>query len=256
MKLTFLGTGTSVGIPVIGCDCAVCRSSEPRNRRRRTSLLVEAGGQSVVVDTPPDFREQALDHRIRRVDAVLFSHAHADHVFGFDDIRRFNTMQDAVIPAYANRETVDDLRRIFNYVERKRVAGLYHPRITFVAVEEPFAIGDLRVTPLPVEHATTPTLGYRFDADGHSAAYVPDCRRMPESTLDQLGGLDVMILDALRRQPHATHLSVDESVALLIRIGAQKSYMTHMCHDLEHWDLEKALPEGIHVAYDGLILSW
>jgi phosphoribosyl 1,2-cyclic phosphate phosphodiesterase len=244
MKATFLGTGTSVGIPVIGCDCPVCVSDDPRNRRARTSLYVEAGGQYLLVDTAPDFREQALRFKLPRVDAVLFTHAHADHIFGFDDIRRFNTLQNAVIPAYGSPDTIANLNRVFHYIRQEHVAGVFRPQIEAV-----------RVTPLPVEHGPDPTFGYRFDCAGRSLAYVPDCKRMPAETLRLVRGVDVMILDALRHREHVTHLTVAESVELLQRIGARRSFIDHLCHDLDHEATQRQLPSGIEVPYDGLSVA-
>jgi phosphoribosyl 1,2-cyclic phosphate phosphodiesterase len=256
MKAVLLGTGTSVGVPAIGCDCRVCTSTDPRNRRRRTSLYLQAEGSHVVVDTPPDFREQAISCRVPRVDAVLFTHSHADHIFGFDDIRRFNTIQDATIPAYADPSTLADLRRIFDYVEAPHVPGVYRPLIDFREVTAPFSVGDIRVTPLPVVHPPKPTLGYRFDAGGRSVGYVPDCHDMPDGTLELLGGLDVMILEALRHRPHPTHLTVEQSLAWLKRIGAKRSFLVHICHELEHVELEQSLPGGISPAFDGMSMEW
>ena len=256
MKATFLGTGTSAGIPIIGCYCPVCASTDPRNRRRRTSLYLEAGGQHIVVDTPPDFREQALEHRLPRVDAVCFTHSHADHIFGFDDIRRYNTIQDQVIPAYASQDTLDDLQRVFNYISTERVTGFYRPRITFHAVSAPFRIGDVLVTPVEVEHGHNTILGYRFDAEGRSLGYAPDCSAMTDAAVEAFRGIDVMILDALRLRPHLTHLTLEDSIALLRRIEAEKSYIIHLCHDLDHEQTQAKLPATMHVSHDGLTLEW
>jgi len=258
MKAVFMGTGTSVGIPVIGCNCDVCRSGDVRNRRRRASLYIEASGRHIVVDTPPDFREQALEYRIPRVDAVLFTHSHADHIFGFDDIRRFNTIQDCMIPAYGSAATVADLRRVFSYVQSgERMPGeAYRPRVEFREVSDPFDLGPIRVRPLSVIHDPNPTLGYLFTVEGRTLGYVPDCRRMTDETMEALRGVDVMILDALRHDPHATHLHLRESVRLLTHICARRSYLIHMCHDLDHNETERALPDSIRVSYDGLTLDW
>ncbi|MDA0989354.1 MAG: MBL fold metallo-hydrolase [Verrucomicrobia bacterium] len=255
MKLTFLGTGTSVGVPAIGCDCAVCTSSDPRNRRRRASIYLEAGDQKLVVDTPPDFREQALAYQLKRVDAVLFTHSHADHVFGFDDIRRFNAIQDTVIPAYGHTETLGNLKRIFDYVVAEPDPHVYRPRIVFVETSSEFRIGEIAVRPIPVEHGPMATQGYCFEHAGFRIAYVPDCHRMGDNEVAWLQGVDVMILNALRHRPHTTHMALDESLALLERIGAKRSFCVHMCHDLDHAETEADLPSTIRLAYDGLVLT-
>lgn len=255
MRVTFLGTGTSVGIPTIGCTCAVCLSTDPRNKRRRTSLYVEAEGVGILIDTPPDFREQALAYRVPRVDAVLFTHAHADHVFGLDDLRRYNVMQGGVIPAYGSAGTLSDLRRIFNYVDEEQEAGVYRPQIAFVEASGSFAIGPVRVEPLRVVHGSKPTQGYLLRHGQASLGYVPDCHDMPDSVVAQARGIELMILDGLRHRPHATHLTVAQSVEILQRIGARRSYLVHMCHDLDHAETERTLPPGIALSYDGLVLE-
>jgi phosphoribosyl 1,2-cyclic phosphate phosphodiesterase len=254
IELTFLGTGTSVGVPMIGCHCAVCSSKDPRNKRRRTSLYVRTERTAVVIDTPPDFRQQALDFGVERVDAVVFTHAHADHIFGFDDIRRFNTLQGCAIPAYADAETLADVRRVFHYVgNRPEPKGLYRPLVDFVAVDGPFTVGDLRLTPLDVEHGRKMT-GYLIEQGGLRVGYVPDCHVMPAATAAALRGVDVMILDALRYRPHPSHICVGESLALLAKIQAKASYLIHLCHDLDHAAVESELPESVRVSYDGLTL--
>jgi len=256
MKLIFLGTGTSVGIPAIGCDCPVCTSGNPRNRRRRTSLYLEAAGTHVLVDTAPDFREQVLEYKVPRVDAVLITHAHADHIFGFDDIRRYNTIQGCRIPVYGSPEAMADMRRVFGYAEKPGgTPGVFRPHVTFEEIDGPFSVGGVSVEPFDVTHGETRTLGFLFGAEGKTAAYFPDCRRMGDDVVASLEGIDVMILDALKHKPHTTHLSLGESVDLLKRIGAGQSYIVHMCHDIDHDETEQALPDNIHVSYDGLALE-
>ena len=252
IELTFLGTGTSLGVPMIGCDCAVCTSTDPRNRRRRSSVYVTAGATRFVIDTTPDFREQALTYGLRQVDAVLFTHAHADHILGLDDIRRFNTLQSAVIPVYAVPETMAEVRRVFAYIGRPVQPGLYRPQIDFRTVEAPFRVGEMEVTALPVAHGTEYTVGFHIAWRNHRIGYFPDCYRMPETTIRALAGVDLMVLDTLRYRAHSTHLCVSESVELLQKIGAPQSYLIHLCHELEHAKLERELPAHIRVAYDGL----
>ena len=255
LQITFLGTGTSLGVPMIGCACEVCTSADPRNRRRRSSVYVTAGATSFVIDTTPDFREQALTYGLRQVDAVLFTHAHADHILGLDDIRRFNTLQSAVIPVYAVPETMAEVRRVFAYIGRPELPGLYRPQVDFRTVEAPFRVGDVDVTALPVAHGTEYTVGYHLQWRGHRIGYFPDCHRMPEATIRALDGVQVMVLDTLRYRPHPTHLCVAESVELLRTIGAPQSCLIHLCHDLDHAKLESELPPGIRVAYDGMVVT-
>ena len=257
MKLTFLGTGTSTGIPAIGCDCEVCLSPDPRNQRRRASVYVEVGDAQVLIDTPPDFREQALIYKVRHIDAVLFTHSHADHMFGFDDIRRFNSIQDAVIPAHASTSVVADLRRVFDYIGVDPVPGVYRPRIEYREFNSaPFAVGVLDVQPLPVEHGPKDTHGFLLHSDGRTLGYFPDCHRMSDAVVESLSGIDVMILDGLRHRPHTTHMTIAESVAVLTRIQAKQSYITHVGHDLDHGPTEADLPDGVLLAHDGLVLDW
>ncbi len=257
MKIVFLGTGTSVGVPVIGCDCRVCLSQDPRNKRRRSSLYVRAGNTHLVIDTSLDFREQALTYRVPRVDAVLVTHAHADHIFGLDDIRRYNTIQGTIIPVYASPGTVADLRRIFTYINTDHPEpGVFRPRLDFLEVREPFLVGDVRIEPLPVLHGRVETYGYRLDAGGRSVGYVPDCKRMSDEVVARFRGVDVMILDGLRHRAHPTHQTLEESVALLTRIGARHAYLTHLCHDLDHEEAQEALPAGMYVSCDGMALEW
>lgn len=257
MKVTFLGTGTSVGIPVIGCDCTICRSSDLRNRRRRSSLYIEADGFHIVIDTSLDFREQVLEYRVPRIDAVLITHSHADHIFGLDDIRRFNTIQGGAIPVYASRGTIADLRRIFSYVDPKvPEPGVYRPRIIFEEKTGRFSAGPVTVDALPVTHGKTETYGYRLEWAGKTVGYVPDCKEMPESTVSAFKGIDVMILDGLRHRDHPTHLTVQSALCLLGKIGAKRSYLTHICHDLDHEETQESLPIATFLACDGMTLTW
>lgn len=252
MKVLFTGTGTSSGVPMICCDCPVCTSSDARNKRLRASVYIEAGGQCILVDTPPDFREQCLRYRIKWIDAVLFTHSHADHVFGFDEIRRFNTLQDCVIPVYASAATMKDLLRIFDYVVDNREEGVYRPKVDFREIKGKFKIGSIEIEEFKVKHGNKQTSGFLFKGDGRRFAYVPDCLDVDDDVIKKLEGIDVMVLDALRYHSHPTHLTVEDSVEILKRIGARQSYLTHMGHSIDYAELEKTLPENILPAYDGL----
>jgi len=255
VKITFLGTGTSTGVPAIGCACAVCRSNDPRNKRRRTSLYVQAAGRHIVIDTPPDFRDQVLTFGVCRLDAVLITHAHADHIFGFDDIRRFNEVQRAVIPVYGSPDTITVMNRFFPYVHQVAQPGLSYPRVDFQTVTAPFTVGPVKIEPLLVEHANIETCGYRLEADGRTLGYVPDCHQLSESAAQRLRGLDAMILDGLRRKSHPTHFTLDQSIAELQRLGARRSFITHMTHDLDFETTAQVLPTGIEIPYDGLTVD-
>ena len=255
MKITFLGTGTSVGVPAIGCDCPVCTSDDPRNKRLRSSIYVETDKQCILIDTTPDFRTQALTHGVKRIDALLLTHSHADHIFGFDDIRRFNTLQRGVIPVYGSPKTIMDMNRIFDYVHAEHPPGVFRPEVLFQQVTHPFEAGDAGIVPIEVSHSPATAYGYRIDANGKSIGYFPDCNDMPEESIALLRGMDVMVLDALRYKPHSTHFCVEQSVNILKDIGAAESYLIHMCHDIEHASLEESLPDSIHASFDGLTVE-
>jgi phosphoribosyl 1,2-cyclic phosphate phosphodiesterase len=257
VRITFLGTGTSHGVPMIGCGCATCTSPDPRDTRLRPSLYVETADARVLVDAGPDLRAQALRHRISRVDAILFTHGHADHILGMDDVRRFNALRahhemSGAMPCYGDAATLEDIRRMFSYVfdpATPKGGGL--PQLDLLEIDGPFAIGDLDIVPVPVFHGARPILGFRFGP----VAYLTDCSRIPEASWGLLEGLDVLVLDALRIRPHPTHFSLDEAVATAARIGAGRTFFTHMCHDLLHAATDARLPSGMALAYDGLVLQ-
>ncbi len=260
----FLGTGTSTGVPMVGCDCPVCRSDDPLNHRLRSSAYLSAGDLRVLIDTSPDFRQQALRADIRRVDAVLVTHAHVDHLFGPDDIRRINTVQGgAPMPLYASTAAIADIRRIFDYVFRPNVPGTYRPKLDLIPSDAPFTIrpaaaeGEpLRVTPVPVTHGWTATQGFRFDFAGRSLAYMPDLNALPEEGRAAVKGVDTLVIDTLRHRPHPTHLSLDQSLEIIADLRPGRAYLTHLCHDLDHRALTaeldaRQLPH-VRPAYDSL----
>ncbi len=256
MRGIFLGTGTSHGVPMIGCGCAVCRSLNPKNKRRRASLYLSTESTHVIVDTCPDFREQVLTFRVPRVDAVLLTHSHADHVFGFDDLRCFYSMQGAPIDVFGSQATLDFMNRTFAYVHTDHLPGASVLRVNFREVTEPFQVGDMKVTPLPVQHGNWTIYGYLVEAGGSRIGYVPDCSEMPEAVMDRLKGVEVMVLDGLRHRPHPSHFTVDKAVRVLQRIGAERSYLTHLCHEVDHEETSGHLPAGIDLAYDGLTIAF
>lgn len=255
MHFTFLGTGTSHGIPLIGCSCPVCTSGNPKNRRRRSSLYVVAAGKHLLFDTPPDFRDQVLSFGVQRVDALFITHPHADHIYGFDDIRRFSTLQQQHIPVYGSAETLRMMHKKFDYVHKTGYSFESVPRVQFIEQTAPVAVGDAVVTPLPVEHGPDSIYGFRIDADGQSLAYIPDCNRIPDSTMELLNGLDAMILDGLRPKEHPTHFNITQCVEHLHRIGAKRSFLIHLTHDSEHEELQSKLGSAVTVPWDGLKLE-
>jgi len=255
LRVTLLGTGTSTGVPVIGCDCRVCTSSDPRDKRSRCACYVEADGVGIVIDTGPDFRMQALREGIETVDAILITHHHFDHVVGLDDVRPYLFRNRTAIPCYAQAETEAVLRDMFKYIFRD---GTYPgvPRLTLAGVPpEPFEVTSrtdatkrVTVQPIPALHGSLPLYGYRVG----NFAYMTDTSAIPESSFALLEGVEVLALDALRHHPHHSHFTIDEATAAARRIGAKQTYFIHMTHDLLHAEADAALPAGINLGYDGL----
>jgi phosphoribosyl 1,2-cyclic phosphate phosphodiesterase len=237
---------------MIGCECATCRSADPRDNRLRPSIFVEGASTNILVDAGPDLRAQALHHRIARVDAILFTHGHADHILGIDDVRRFNATMARPMPCYGDARTLDDIRKTFHYVfdpNTPRGGGL--PSLDLRQIDGPLTLGDLNIRPIPIWHGVRPILGFRFDR----FAYLTDCNRIDETAWPLLEGLDVLVLDALRDSPHPTHFSLGEAIEAARRIGARQTFFTHMCHHLAHGSTNARLPAGMALAYDGLVLG-
>jgi phosphoribosyl 1,2-cyclic phosphate phosphodiesterase len=252
MEILFLGTGTSMGVPMIGCTCAVCRSTDPRDARWRPSIALRFDdGLSVLVDTSADLRAQALRFGLVRVDAVLFTHSHADHVLGLDELRRYNTLQRAPIPLYGDARTIGDLQRIFGYAFARPESGHeYVPQLRPFVLDGPISIGRHEVRPVPLTHGVRTIYGFRVGR----FAYLTDCNAIPEASWSLLQDLDVVVLDALRERPHPSHFCLSEAIAVAGRIGARETLFTHMAHDLGHAATCARLPAGMALAYDGLVV--
>lgn len=253
MTIRFLGTGTSYGVPLVGCDCAVCTSTDPRDARLRSSVLVSSGEMHILVDTTPDLRRQLLTYKPPSISAVLWTHDHNDHIIGLDDLRPISDRQ-GYIPGYADEYTLDKLQSVFSYaLQPGREHGGF-PRVAPHAAHpgEAIEIGTIRVTPLQIFHGQRPIFSYKFQAEGKTLVYATDCSRIPEESRAAMSGCDLMVVDALRHRPHPTHFSVEEALAEIELIQPGRAYFTHIAHDLAHAETESALPANVRVAYDGL----
>jgi phosphoribosyl 1,2-cyclic phosphate phosphodiesterase len=251
--LTVLGSGTSMGVPTIGCDCAVCRSSDPRDRRTRPSVLVEYSSKVVLIDTTPDFRQQAIRENIRQLDAVLYTHTHADHILGIDDLRplSFRHKPDK-LPLYARPSAVNFIRGMFSYIfdAKYKFGGL--PQVELRPMEGPVELFGARFEPVTVIHGETEIDGFRFG----SAAYLTDHSEIPEASFKQLQDLDILFLDALRYKPHPTHSTVETSLKIVERLKPKRAFFTHICHDLAHESTNASLPPNVRLSYDGMKLEF
>lgn len=253
--LTVLGSGTSMGVPTIGCDCAVCTSPDPRDRRLRPSVMVRWDGHTVLIDTTPDFREQAIRERIHKIDAVFYTHGHADHILGLDDVRPLSYPRitgGGRIPLYAGETTEGVLRQVFRYIfdGDYKYGGLAQVEIRSLA--EPVELFGARFVPLTVYHGDAPIEAFRFG----SAAYLTDFSSIPEETMAQLDNLDILFLDALRKSPHPTHSTLENSLKIVERLQPKRAYFTHISHDLPHAETNAALPPNVQLAHDGLVLEF
>jgi phosphoribosyl 1,2-cyclic phosphate phosphodiesterase len=252
MKVTFLGSGTSQGVPVIGCTCPVCTSLDFRDKRLRSSIHVELANQSFVVDTGPDFRQQMLRERVKRVDAILFTHAHRDHTAGLDDVRAYNFMQKIDMPIYGTQPVLDQLKVEYAYAFAKEsYPGI--PRLLFQLIDnKPFSINGVTITPLPVMHLKLPVHGFRFE----NFSYITDANFIPEETMEKLHGTEILVLNALQRDPHISHFNLKEALQMVEKIKPKRAFFTHISHKLgTHADVSKELPDHVMLAYDGLQLE-
>ncbi len=250
-RVIILGCGTSAGSPILGCTCPTCSSSDPRNNRGRASVAIQSKGRCFLVDTSPDLRQQALANKLNWVDAVLFTHPHADHLHGIDEMRTYNYLTGRVIPAYGNEWTLREIIDRFGYIFEEGYEGGGKPRLDLHLMQRPRAIVGVKVIPLPVDHGSMPVLGYRIK----DIAYITDCSSVPDRTFRSLKNLDVLVLDCLRPGKHTTHLSVDEAIILAHKIKAKRTYFTHMGHEIEYNDFAKSLPATMQPAYDGLVIE-
>ena len=253
LELLFLGTGTSAGVPMIGCHCEVCSSTDPRDKRMRPSVLISQGDCRVLVDTTPELRLQCVANSIDMIDAVVYTHAHADHIMGLDDVRRFNALKNGPLDVWADEKTHTSLRQCFGYAFKEPSPDLkvFRPHLVARTIDGPFTIGPMTWTPVPLLHGSQPILGFRIGR----LAYCTDVSEIPESTFELLRDLDVLVLDALQHRPHSTHFSIGQAIEAARRIGAKRTYFTHIAHAVSHARDDAALPEGIHLAYDGLRVS-
>ncbi|HLK19793.1 MAG TPA: MBL fold metallo-hydrolase [Bryobacteraceae bacterium] len=249
IRITVLGSGTSVGVPTIGCHCPVCTSTDPRDNRLRPSILINYAGHGVLIDTTPDLRQQALRAKIERVDAILFTHSHADHIMGLDDVRPFNFRQGGEIPFYAAPETIANIQHCFRYIFDTRFAESAVPRLVPNAFNGgPIDLFGLQFLPIRLCHGKGTVYGFRFG----NAAYLTDHSDIPPESMELLAGLDVLFLDALRHRPHPTHSTVEHSLQSVQKLAPKRAFFTHICHDLSHAQTEKNLPPHVRLAYDGL----
>ena len=253
-KFHFLGTGTSIGTPMIGCSCKVCKSENPRNKRLRCSaVIVFENGLNILIDASTDLRQQALHHNINRLDAVLLTHHHADHIFGLDDLRVYNYHQNESIPVYTPKKSLAEVKKVYSYAFTSQPPKGGFLRMELIPVwSESFEIKGINIVPVPVNHGEIKILGYRIG----NLAYLTDVSAIPEKSLKLLRELGILILSALRYKPHPKHLNVDQAVETAKRIGAERTYFTHISHWVEHTEMEKVLPEGMKPAYDGLITEF
>jgi phosphoribosyl 1,2-cyclic phosphate phosphodiesterase len=253
LELLFLGTGTSAGVPMIACRCDVCTSRDPRDKRTRPSVVISYGKTRVLIDTTPELMLQCVANRVERIDAVVFTHGHADHIMGLDDVRRFNAVEEGPLDVWANPRTHQTLQACFSYAFRKPdpASKLFRPHLISRTIDGPFRIGRMLWKPIPLLHGDMPVLGFRVGR----LAYCTDVSRIPDESWPLLKGLDVLVLDALQYKKHTTHFSIEEAIEVSRRVGARQTFFTHIAHALGDAETNRALPRGIQLAHDGLVVK-
>lgn len=250
MRVTILGSGTSTGVPSIGCNCQVCSSENPRNQRGRASILVTTNNKNILVDTSPDLRNQVLRNKITHIDVVFFTHAHADHIHGIDDLRSFNYLQGMSIPCYGGKDTIERIKRIFEYMFSRSDIYWNRPQLTLKEMSFSIKLFDLEITPVEIFHGKTPIFGYRLG----NMAYLTDCSNIPEKSKNLLEDLDLLILGALRFSPHPTHFSIGEALVAIREIKPKRAILTHITHEIDHDVVNAILPKGVELGYDGMVI--
>ncbi len=248
LELVILGCGTSSGVPVIGCHCRVCVSSDPRNKRTRSSVLIRTNGRNILIDTSTDLRIQSLTNGVERIDGVLFTHPHADHIHGIDELRAFNHVQGAAIPCFGSDYTIKRIRIMFDYIFNDNAGNGWKPNLTTNVVDSPFELFKLHVMPVEISHGSASIFGYRIN----DVAYITDCSMIPERSFADLKGVKILILGALRFKPHPTHFSVQQALDASARISPERTILTHLSHSLDYTRDNPSLPAGIEFAYDGM----
>ncbi len=248
MKITFLGTGTSYGVPMVGCECRVCTSDNPKNHRTRSSIIISDGKYNILIDAATELRIQCLKNNVKDLDAVLLTHSHADHILGFDDLRHFNRKQKANIPVYGSEETVNNVYKMFSYAFSEVSSYGSKPKVTLTPINGKLNLSGREITPVDVMHGHEMVTAYRFE----KFAYVTDVSQIPQDSVEKLMGLDLLIIAALRNIPHKKHFSIEQAISMVSRLKPKQTFFTHIAHDIEHEETNSILPTGIKLAYDGL----
>ena len=251
MKITFLGTGTSYGVPMVGCECRVCTSDNPKNFRTRSSVFISEGEYDILIDAATELRIQCLRNNIKKLDAVLLTHSHADHVLGFDDLRHFNRKLKADIQVYGSEETVNNVYKMFSYAFEEVSSNGSKPKVTLIPIDGNLNLSGMEIIPVDVMHGQDRVTAYRFK----KFAYVTDVSQIPQDSVGKLKGLDVLIIAALRNIPHEKHFSIEQSIEMVSTLKPKQTYFTHIAHEIEHEETNKTLPAGISLAYDGLSID-